>query len=62
MMNNQNIEMLSNIFDALMTINVKGADMITLSNCVQALQNVINSEQQKAAAAAAPAGEPEDAE
>lgn len=62
MMNNQNIEMLSNIFDALMTINVKGADMITLSNCVQALQNVINSEQQMAAAAAAPAGEPEDAE
>ena len=57
-MNNQNIEMLSNIFDALMTINVKGADMITLSNCVQALQNVINSEQQMVAAPAKPAEEP----
>ena len=55
--------MLSNIFDALMTINVKGADMITLSNCVQALQNVINSEQQMAAAAVVSDSEkPEDAE
>ena len=49
-MNNQNIEMLRNILDALMSISVKGSDTITLANCMQALQNVIDSEQRAAMA------------
>ena len=41
---NESIQMLSNIYEALMTISVKGDDVITLSNCFQALRQVIESE------------------
>lgn len=36
-----NTQMLRNILEALMTVNVRGNDAITLSNCMQALQQVI---------------------
>ena len=36
-----NTQMLKNILSALMEINVKGNDAITMSNCLQALQQVI---------------------
>ena len=36
------IQTLNNILDALMTVSVKGADTITMSNVLQALQQVIN--------------------
>lgn len=56
-----NTQMLRNILDALMTISVKGNDAITMSNCMQALQQVIAEAE---TAATAPAAEPtsEDAE
>lgn len=56
-----NTQMLRNILDALMTISVRGNDAITMSNCMQALQQVIAEAE---TAAAAPAAEPmsEDAE
>ena len=44
MMNNQSVQMLRNILEALMTINTKGNDTITMSNVLQALQNVIEIE------------------
>ena len=34
-------QMLQNILEALMTINTKGNDTITMANVLQALQNVI---------------------
>ena len=40
-MNNQTTQMLQNILEALMTISVKGNDTITMSNILQALQQVI---------------------
>lgn len=40
-MNNQTTQMLQNILEALMTISVKGNDTITMSNVLQALQQVI---------------------
>lgn len=43
-MSNNSIEMLRNILEALMTINTKGSDTITMSNCLQALQNVLKEE------------------
>ena len=43
--------MLQNILEALMTINTKGNDTITMSNVLQALQNVIDVESRAAAAA-----------
>lgn len=43
-MNNQSVQMLRNILEALMTINTKGNDTITMSNVLQALQNVIEIE------------------
>ena len=36
------IQTLKNILDALMTISVRGNDTITMSNCMQALQQVID--------------------
>ena len=39
-----NTQILTNIYEALMTISVKGDDVITLSNCFQALRQVIESE------------------
>ncbi len=47
-MNNQSIQMLHNILEALMTINTKGNDTITMSNVLQALQNVIETESRQA--------------
>lgn len=60
-----NTQMLKNILDALMTINVRGNDAITMSNCLQALQQVITeTDAATQMAAAAPAVETmsEDAE
>ena len=48
MMNNQSVQMLRNILEALMTINTKGNDTITMSNVLQALQNVIEIESNQA--------------
>ena len=36
-----NTQMLRNILEAIMTINVSGNDVVTLSNCMQALQQLI---------------------
>ncbi len=47
-MNKQSIQMLQNILEALMTINTKGNDTITMSNVLQALQNVIETESKQA--------------
>ena len=58
-MNNQLIQTLQNILEALMTINVKGNDAITLVNCMQALQRTIQVE---SARPAQPIVEPESAE
>lgn len=44
-MNNQTIQTLQNILDALMTVSVKGADTITMGNVLQAMQQVIDTEQ-----------------
>lgn len=48
MMSNQSVQMLRNILEALMTINTKGNDTITMSNVLQALQNVIEIESNQA--------------
>ncbi len=40
-MNNDSINTLQNILEALMTISVKGNDAITMSNCLQILDNII---------------------
>lgn len=47
-MNNNSFRMLQSILEALMSINTKGNDTITMSNCLQALQRVIEDESQKA--------------
>ena len=47
-MNKQSMQMLQNILEALMTINTKGNDTITMSNVLQALQNVIEIESRPA--------------
>ena len=52
-MNSQLTQMLQNILEALMTISTRGNDTITMSNCLQALQNVIETERAAAAQAAA---------
>lgn len=51
----QSIETMRNILDALMTISTRGNDTITMSNCLQALQSVIETENAVAAQAAAAA-------
>ena len=56
-----NTQMLRNILDALMTISVKGNDAITMSNCMQALQQVI-AEAETATTAPAAESTSEDAE
>lgn len=56
-MNNQVIETMRNILNALMTINTKGNDTITMSNCLQAMQQVI----EMAVASTQPAAETEPA-
>lgn len=43
---------LRNILEALMTISVRGNDAITMSNCMQALQQVIEVMENPAPAAA----------
>ena len=48
-MNNQSVQMLQNILEALMTISTKGNDTITMSNILQALQNVIDTESNQSA-------------
>lgn len=54
----QSIETMRNILDALMTISTRGNDTITMSNCLQALQNVIETERAVAAQTAAAAPSP----
>lgn len=49
-MNNQSIETMRNILNALMTINTRGNDTITMSNCLQAMQQVIEMEMTAASA------------
>lgn len=58
-MNNQSIQVLQSILEALMTINVKGNDAVTMVNCMQTLQKVIQVE---SAQQAQPVAEPESAE
>ena len=43
-MTTQSIETMRNILNALMTINTRGNDTITMSNCLQAMQSVIETE------------------
>ena len=43
-MNNQSIKILQNVLDAMLTINVKGNDAISLVDCMRAIQQVINME------------------
>ena len=55
----EQIKMLQNILEALMTINTRGNDTITMSNVLQALQNVIteirnNSETEQSTAVVEP--------
>lgn len=61
-MNNQSLQVLRNILEALMTISVKGNDVFTLNNCMQALEQVIRSGEQIAAAAKVAQQVPEDVE
>lgn len=61
-MNNQTTQMLKNILEALFTISVKGNDVFTLNNCMQALSQIIASEGQDAAPAMVAQPIPEDAE
>lgn len=46
------IQILKNILEALMTISVRGNDAITISNCMQALQQVIEAMENPVPAAA----------
>lgn len=46
------IQTLRNILEALMTISVRGNDTITMSNCMQALQQVIETVENPVPAAA----------
>ena len=59
---NNNIQTLNAILDALMTINTKGNDTITMSSCLQTLDQTIKKMQQEEAQAAEPVEEPEVAE
>ena len=43
-MNENSVRMLQSILEALMSINTKGNDTSTMSNCLQALQDVIRNE------------------
>ncbi len=43
-MNEKSVRMLQSILEALMSINTRGNDTITMSNCLQALQDVIRNE------------------
>lgn len=52
--NKNTIQYLQDILDALMSVSTKGNDTIIMSNCLQALQQVIQSE---IAAQAKPVGE-----
>lgn len=58
-MNNQSIQIIRNVLEAMMTINTKGNDAIILVDCMRALQQVINAE---TAAPAQPIGKTENAE
>jgi len=58
-MNKNTMQYLQDILDALMSISTKGNDTIIMSNCLQALQQVIQSE---IAAQAKPIGEAQDAD
>lgn len=58
-MNNQSIQIIRNILEAMMTINVKGNDAITLVDCMRALQQVITIE---SASQTKPTAESENAE
>ena len=58
-MNNQSIQTLHNVLEAMMTINVKGNDAVTLVDCLRAIQQIINAE---AAAQIQPTGESKSAE
>lgn len=49
MNNNQLIQVLQNILEALMTISVKGTDTITMSNVLQAVQQTIDTQRTVAA-------------
>ena len=59
---NNNIQTLNAILDALMNINTKGNDTITMSSCLQTLDQTIKKMQQEEAQAAEPVEEPEVAE
>ena len=48
-MNNNNVNMLQNILEALMSISTKGNDTITMSNILQALNDVIKNMEQEGA-------------
>ena len=67
-MQNNSTQMLQNILEALMTISTKGNDTITMANCLQALQQTLQSvaglerQVQEFAAAAKPDGEDETAD
>ena len=56
-----NKQTMQNILQALMTISTKGNDTVTMANCMQALQQVINNEV-TAAIQAKPVGEAESAD
>ena len=43
-MEQNNVKTLSEILNAIMTVSVKGTDTLTLGSCMQALQQVIQSE------------------
>ncbi len=58
-MNNQSIQVLQSILEALMTVSVKGNDAVTMVNCMQTLQKIIQVE---SAQQAQPVVEPESAE
>lgn len=45
-MNQNNLQLLAQILGALGTIETKGDSTITMSQCLQALQQVIQSEQE----------------
>lgn len=56
---NNTIQTLNSILEALMTINVKGNDAITMSNCLQTLNKVIQG-MRADAVMEAPAAKPEE--
>lgn len=59
-----NTQMLQSILEALMTINTKGNDTITMANCLQALQQTLQGVaelEQRIAEAVEPVGECEPA-